>query len=242
MKILVVDNNAESVKYLKDLLKELKGISSIYESDTAEKALYTLLEKQPDILVCSDNLNGKGAFDLAYLIERENIQVSTIILSTNQAKAIDAIRAKIFDFILVPCSDEKLKESVYKTIDDVKQRRMASKKPVDERVSKLRLTTTNGFILFDINTLVYCEADGSYTHLFFENGNTEYSSYYLGKIERLLKEYGFSRISRSVLVNNSKIEQIDKRNNQCVVRRGNQLLKLRFSVRSIKWLDEEHLN
>ncbi|MBN1924237.1 MAG: response regulator transcription factor [Prolixibacteraceae bacterium] len=242
MKLLVVDDNAGSVKYLKGILMEIKGISTVYEADSAEKALYVLLEKKPDILVCSDNLNGKSAFDLAYLIEREAIKVIVVILSNNQLKAVDAIRSKIFDFILLPCSDEKIKESVYKAIEELKNQKFAKQKALEGRIKKLRLSTQNGFVLFDIGSLVYCKADGSYTHLHFDNGKTEYSSYYLGKIERLLKNYGFSRINRSILVNSDKILRIDKRNNHCIVGMNNEPVVFKISDLHLKHLEEEVYN
>jgi two-component system LytT family response regulator len=240
MKLLLVDDNTKSMNRLKNLLKGVKGISSILQSNTAENAVYTLLDKKPDILVCSDNLPGKSAFDLAYLIERENIKVCFIMLSGNQAKAIDAIRTKIFDFILTPCSDVKIVESIKRAMDELKQKRLDNNKNEKSNVSKLRLTTTNGYVLFHINSLAYCKADGSYTHLFFNDGRVEYSSYYLGKIEKLLINKGFYRINRSVIVNGDMIEKIDKRQDQCTLRIGDELVAFKISKSQLKNMEVEY--
>ena len=63
------------------------------------------------------------------------------------------------------------------------------------------------FCLVDIDDIIYCEADGSYSHFFTSDNKTYITSNNLKKVEHILKHTSFFRIHRSTLLNLKHIVQ-----------------------------------
>lgn len=85
---------------------------------------------------------------------------------------------------------------------------LAFKNQLENQHKKISLPMKNGdFCLVDIDDLVYCEADGSYTHFFTTDNKTYTTSNNLKKVENILKHTSFFRIHRSTLLNLKHIVQ-----------------------------------
>jgi two-component system LytT family response regulator len=75
----------------------------------------------------------------------------------------------------------------------------------------------DGFSFINISEILYCQADGSYTHIHFLNGKKITTSKLLKSIEELLPSETFFRIHKSHLVNLNLIRRYSKID-------GNQLI------------------
>jgi DNA-binding LytR/AlgR family response regulator len=118
----------------------------------------------------------------------------------------------VFDFIVMPLEEDKLRNAIEKAVFHINKYIHIKLSQKFKNNVKIRVNTTNGYRLVNLDSLSYCIADGSYTKICFSNGKTEFSSYYLGKIEKTLIDYHFVRISRSVIVNLKKIKKIEIKN------------------------------
>jgi two-component system LytT family response regulator len=76
--------------------------------------------------------------------------------------------------------------------------------------NKLVIPDVDGLSLVNVSEIVYCQADGSYTHLHFLNGKKITTSKLLKSIEELLPEETFFRIHKSYLVNLNLIKRYNK--------------------------------
>ncbi|HPS12573.1 MAG TPA: response regulator [Prolixibacteraceae bacterium] len=242
MTLLVVANDLELRLLIKSQLKKIKEIMSILECDSAEDALFILLEKQPDVIIASDVLKGRSGLELASLLRKINFSSPLIILSNNPDRAIDAIKAKVFDFLIYPFNGEKLAESVRDAMAEVKKKKgmLITEEPSPENM-KIKISVPNGFSLVDLNLLSHCKADGSYSELFFTNGKVECSSYNLGKLEDILEKYHFARINRSVIVNMRMLKDVNEKEYFCVIDTGTELLRFNTTKMSVKNLAKTHL-
>ena len=57
------------------------------------------------------------------------------------------------------------------------------------------------YVVIDTSEILYCEADGSYTHFYLKDGKKYTTSNNLKKVESLLHQNTFFRIHRSTLLN-----------------------------------------
>ncbi len=63
------------------------------------------------------------------------------------------------------------------------------------------LHINDGSQLFNIQDIVYCEADANYSKVIFNDGKEILVSRNLGQIEKALQDFDFARIHQSRLVN-----------------------------------------
>jgi two-component system LytT family response regulator len=69
------------------------------------------------------------------------------------------------------------------------------------RMEKIAVPTLEGIDFFNIDDIVYCESEGSYTRLMFIDKKTELVSRNLKEFEEMLGPSGFCRIHHSFVVN-----------------------------------------
>jgi two-component system, LytTR family, response regulator len=238
MNLLIIAERTES-RLIKNQLKNISEITLVLESNSAEDALFIILDKEPDIVIASNNLPGRKGFDLAYLLQKINFKSKIIILSDNQENAIDAIKAKIFDYLIFPFPGERLVKSVQNAIAEIEKIKLVGKNENKDEKMRVRLSSSTGFLLVELNQLSHCKADGTYTLLYFTNGKTEYSSYHLGKIENILNEYQFLRINRSMVVNMKMLKEIDEKGEVCTIDTGSEIMKFPISKYGMKKLEEK---
>ena len=79
---------------------------------------------------------------------------------------------------------------------------LAFKNQLENRQKKISLPMSNvDFCIIDIHDVVYCEADGSYTHFYTKDSKSYTTSNNLKSVENILKHATFFRIHRSILLN-----------------------------------------
>jgi two-component system, LytTR family, response regulator len=239
MILLIIAEKTES-RLIKNQLKIVSEITSVFESNSAEDALFIILEQEPEIIIVSNNLPGRSGFDIAYLLQKINLKSKIIILSDNQENAIDAIKARVFDYLIYPFPGERLVKSVQKAIAEIENRKLVGKSENKEEKMRVRLSSSTGFLLVELNQLSHCKADGSYTLLYFTSGKTEYSSFHLGKIENILNEYQFLRINRSMIINMKMLKEIDEKGEVCTIDTGSHIMKFPISKYGMKKLEEKN--
>lgn len=84
----------------------------------------------------------------------------------------------------------------------------AFKNQLQNQHKKISLPMKNGdFCIIDIDDIIYCEADGSYTHFYATENRTYITSNNLKKVENILQHTSFFRIHRSILLNLKHISQ-----------------------------------
>ncbi len=76
----------------------------------------------------------------------------------------------------------------------------------------ITLRTQNDYLIIPIDKIIFCEADGSYSKIFFEDGAEVVVSKSLIVLERCLDNSNFIRCHNSYLVNAPKITKYNKKN------------------------------
>lgn len=236
MNFLIVDSIGQTRNKYRYFIENSVSNSNIIDCLNAEDALFTFFDKGGDIIVCSEKLPFRSGFELASLIKKIKPNIPVIIIADNDNNALQAIKCNVFDILVEPFDLQQFSDSIKLAVDSFKQnivaRQVADEFKLNESM-KIQLGLANGYKFVDIDQLVYCLADGAYTNLHFNCGNIELSGYYLGRIEKLLSDYHFVRINRSVLINLKYLKQIDKRKEICELIVNGQSLLFKISRTSI---------
>ena len=101
---------------------------------------------------------------------------------------------------------------------------------------KLVLREADVMHVVKLDDIMWCMADGSYTHFYMGDGSKVTTSQHLKEYEDILDKNGFFRVHRSYLVNVNKIIKFDKREGGTIFLEGD--ISLPVSVRKKEKLIE----
>ena len=82
--IMIVDDNVNFVRRMKELLENMDGISSINVASDYDSAVHLLNEQTPDFLLLDINLPGKNGMEILKIVKNNNWKCEVIMI-TNHA-------------------------------------------------------------------------------------------------------------------------------------------------------------
>jgi two-component system LytT family response regulator len=90
------------------------------------------------------------------------------------------------------------------------------------------LRTQESIFLVELNDILYCESDNSYTTFFLQNEKTILVSRSLKEFEQMLGPYRFFRPHQCFLVNLNKVSRIDKAEGGNIILQNGKSLPVSF--------------
>jgi len=241
LKVLIVDDEKDARLLIRHYLKSIPQVGTIEESENVEDALFKTVYFGPDLIFLDIMMPGRNGAELMELIEKRKLPSHVVVVSGVENSAISAIKNGVYDFILKPVSKENLK----KFIDKFMEKRDAG---LDEKLTrilkqiddgqKIRLSSINSYVLINPDEIVYCEAEGSYTNIYLENGTKELANNYLGMIEKSLSGLRFFRLSRSYLINLNRLLKINRGDYTCILAAGKKKIRIKGSKKQLRILSE----
>ena len=213
LKVLIVNSHKSSRNSIESLLlKKVPEVTIVASTENIEEARIILESCHIDLLFLDLMIGDYMGFELLNSVK--TIMCKVVFTTANEAFALRAIKYSAFDYLLLP-----LKEKDFDFLmDNIKKQEMLdagqklnhlfnSFRP-QAPLSKLALTTGRNEIEFiDINSIIYCQAEGFYTTFHLENQNDILVSKNLKEYEKLLPD-NFIRIHKSFLINKNKIKKI----------------------------------
>ena len=209
----IVDDEPDCCESLAMLLErycpEVKVLDICY---SAETAIQSIKEHQPQILFLDIEMPFMNGFEL--LEKLGNINFELIFTTSYDQYAIKAIRFSALDYLLKPIDREELQRAVQKCaqrnqhplpqqLDLLLQKLKHPNIPV----SKIAIPTIEGFQLVAVESIISCESEGNYTHLFLTNKRKITASRTLKDIEEMLENYPFIRVHNSYIANINEVEK-----------------------------------
>ncbi len=242
LKILIVDDEPEARELLKFILEEESGLKVVGMAGNVDDALKLLKKELPDLVLLDIQMPDKDGFQFIELINREGLEPGIIFVTAFDNYAIQAIRNSVFDYIMKPVRQEELFHAVERfRIRAAKgqNHELASliKSLKKSEPGKVKLNTRSGYILIHPPEVVYCKADGNYTHIQMSDGSAEITTQNLGAIEELLKAGTFFRVSRSYLVNLKYLARVDRKSNLCFLEYNAETTSIKIPSQKIKMLE-----
>ena len=209
----IVDDEPDCCESMVMLLErycpEVKVLDICY---SAETALQSIKEHEPQILFLDIEMPFMNGFEL--LEKLGQIHFELIFTTSYDQYAIKAIRFSALDYLLKPVDREELQKAVQKAVQRhhhpiPQQFEMLLQKLKNPAIpiNKIAIPTMQGFQLIAAESIISCESDSNYTHLFLKDKRKIIASRNLKEMEELLEDYPFIRIHHSHVVN---INEVDK--------------------------------
>lgn len=226
MRVLIVEDNQIASYALKSLIeKSFNKLFTVVEtSETYEDSKNKIESLKPDLVFLDLTLNGEDGFGL--LKQNTGHPFETVIITTDEKKAFHAIKHQVLDYLIKPVSMEDLSNSIQKFIWRKIQR---STSCFNE---KIKLVTPNGILIVEHDEIVFCEAIGNNSKIFFTKGHYSILSKPMIDLERQLTLFRFFRIHKSYLVNLNHLMEYSKTDGGYVVLKHYETLRIPISKNS----------
>lgn len=242
LKILLVDDEPEALELLTYMLSGNKGIEVIGSAGTVDEAIKLMRKEPPHLVLLDIQMPEKDGFHFIEEAHRSGDAPGIIFVTAFEHYAIQAIRNSVFDYILKPVRQEE----IFNAIERFRLRRRAIERKdlqmllealQDKGPSRIKLNTRSGYVLIDPAEIVYCEADGNYTHLHMSRGTSEIITQNLGAIEEVLDGNAFFRASRSYLLNLNYLTRVDRKSCNCLLEYSGNSHTIKIPAQKIKMLE-----
>ncbi|MCB0560130.1 MAG: response regulator transcription factor [Lewinellaceae bacterium] len=212
MKAILVDDERYCTELLSALLaKNCPEVEVVAEFNDPQKAAEFIRENPPDLLFLDIEMPRLNGFDLLERVRPVTFQV--VFTTAYNQYALRAIKISALDYLLKPIDIDELKIAVEKArqqhspqwgqFELMERTRAAGGQPP----KTIALSTLEGLHFVEVADIVYCQSEGSYTNLFFMDGQSMLLSKPIKDVGELLIPAGFLRVHNSYLINLSHIKK-----------------------------------
>jgi len=213
--VVIIEDENVAYLHLKNILERNYGtqLTIVGHETGVKKGIKLIKDLNPQLVFLDIQLqDGEGFEILDHFSDSSSFEVIfTTGLKDYKEKAMDYFA---FYYLNKPIKEEQLITVVDKFL--AKQsafdsdKYAAFKNQLENKHNKISLPMNNGdFIIVDIDDILYCEADGSYTNFYTKDNKVYTTSCNLKKVEGILIQTTFFRIHRSTLLNLKHIVQFN---------------------------------
>jgi two-component system LytT family response regulator len=215
---IIIDDEKNAQEFLEGLLEKyfrekalvVKSCGSIIEGVEA------INKYNPEVVFLDIQLKGEKGFDLFRFFE--NVNFTVIFTTAHEGYAIEAIKHSAHDYLLKPINRIDLFEAFQRLTKKIKKESLIPDIAgfIDNfnfdpyRFEKIALPTEKGFVLENLKSILYCEAQSNYVKIHTIDGRSILVSKTLKAVEEMLPKESYFRIHKSFLVNLNFIFQYDK--------------------------------
>ncbi|GAP44264.1 two component transcriptional regulator, LytTR family [Lentimicrobium saccharophilum] len=223
LRTLIIDDEPPVRDTLRGLLqKTCPRVNVVGEASSVKTGILAIREKAPDLVLLDIKMDDGTGFDL--LNHYENINFKIIFVTAYEEFAIQAFGFSAIDYLLKPVNPEKLAEAVNRAellhqnefnIQLGALRENLQNKGKQNK--KIILKNLESIFIINMDDIIHCESDGSYTAFETSDNQNILVSKNLKEYDTLLSGSGFLRVHRSHLINLKHIKRFDRHDGGNVV-------------------------
>jgi two-component system LytT family response regulator len=212
IRAIIVDDEPQFRENLLDIIRiHAKDIEVVAVAGSVAEAVAQIHLLRPQLLFLDVHLTDGLGFDV---LEKVNYRDFRIIFTTaHDNYAITAFRFNAIDYILKPVDtglvieaiDRVRKQPLFSSGNDERYKDLLNKNQLERK--KIALPTLEGITMLNIQDIIRCASDGSYTTFFTVGGRKIVVSRSIKEYDELLTPSNFFRVHQSHLVNLNFVEQ-----------------------------------
>ncbi|MEM9189337.1 MAG: LytTR family DNA-binding domain-containing protein [Myxococcota bacterium] len=204
LRALVVDDEPLARDELTFLLNETEEAEVVAQAKDAEEALALASEHAIDVVFVDLRMPGPDGIAVAEAILRRHEGVAVVVVSAHDDGALRAFEASVTDYLLKPVRLERLRRSLDRVRRQIEAR---GGRPGEEPLTRLAVRRKNGFVVLDVQDVVYFEMRDELVWAVTEDDRFALDLT-LSSVEQRLPE-GFFRSHRGALVRLDRIRTIE---------------------------------
>lgn len=190
-----------------DLNHYCQDIQVIGMADSMKSGRKIIEEFKPDLVFLDIEMPNGSGFDLLRSYEQINFKV--IFITAHNEFALNAFRFSATDYLTKPVGPRELREAVEKVKHEIMLEINSGSLEVllkiarepQQTINTIVIPNTQGFIVANINDIIYCQSDAYITRFQMTDGRVITSSHNLKHYEDMLSLKCFLRVHNSFLIN-----------------------------------------
>lgn len=234
IRAIIIDDEPLAIEALSLLLeRKCRDDVQVIATSTNPQSGRELIEKhQPDLLFVDVEMPGMSGLDLIRQFPEASFKV--VFVTAFDDYAIEALRLSAIDYLLKPLEAEEIMRVINKIknesgknenwlgvrlqqLEKIITRRAAAESP------KIGIGMAEKIVFVKIADIIYCKAEGAYTHAFMIDGTKIVASRSLGEFEQQLSSHNFFRIHHSTLINLGQIKEFQRFNGGVIMANNEKL-------------------
>lgn len=211
--ILIDDEEIARIRLRRLLQAHTDYFEIIGEAKNGTEALLQIEKLRPDLILLDIEMPGLNGFEL---LKRLKIQPMVVFCTAYDHYALQAFETHSIDYLLKPVEPERL----LLTIEKLKKTNLQNQnlqsllQNIEHYLPKKEVTSIpckigDRVILVKLENVLYFEAKNKYVNYFDVQGKKYLTEQSLTALEAKLPSY-FTRISKSVIVNQNKVLEYQK--------------------------------
>lgn len=215
MKVIIIEDEKIASNLLQKMLLQIDPKIEIIDSCyDLLSGIASIKKHQPELVFLDVELPMYSGLQLLEFFKLEDIDFKIIFTTASNQHAVQAFEMSAIDYVLKPIQLEKLKRAIdrhisQKLINNTNNISILTQNLETPNFKKIVVPVLNGFEFFNIQDIVYLEAEGSYTKVYLKNKQFYTISKNLKYFDTLLKSNNiFIRIHRSYIANISMIKKL----------------------------------
>jgi len=237
IRTIIIDDEPSAVNVLVLLLKKrCKNDVEVIATSTSPFEGKKLIEQhQPDLVFLDIEMPGMTGVDL--LRSFNNPAFRAVFVTAFDAYAVEAFRLSAVDYLLKPVEGDDIVKAVNKIKNDIvrNQNLLGTQLLQLEKIllhntsaaeTKIGIGMADKIVFVNITDILYCEASGSYTNVFLQDGTKMVASKSLGDFEAQLAPNKFFRIHHSHLINLGRVKEFQRHDGGYVIMENNKQLEV----------------
>ena len=209
IKAIIVDDEKPSREVIRKYLNDFcpNDVEVVGMAESLKTAMEMIRLHLPDLVFLDIDMPNGNGFDL--LKEIQPIRFKVIFITAYSEFAIKAFRFYATDYLLKPVDIYELTDAVHKVKRELEKERDYSNVRAlldhhirgSEVMNDLVVNNEEGFKIYKIDEIIYCQADTYCTHIFLTGDRKVVCTKNLKYYQSLLEEHRFIRTHNSYLVN-----------------------------------------
>jgi two-component system LytT family response regulator len=208
MKVLIVDDEASNLENLQQLLQSYApDVEVCALAETVDEGLKAITLHRPELVFLDIQLHNQSGFDLLKQLGEINFEL--IFVTAYDQYGIQAVKFAALDYLLKPIDIDELTTAISKARKAISQKQKNERlgyllkylKDDNKAKPRIALPLFGETRYVNINEIIRCEADNTYTRFILKDGEQILVSKTLKEYAGMLLNYGFLRSHQSHLVN-----------------------------------------
>lgn len=221
MTCILIDDEQDALVLLQGMIQRhtpFLDILGLYQSGAV--GVDAIRSMQPDLVFLDVEMPDMDGFSVLEACREIPFQI--IFTTAYNEYAVKAFKYSAIGYLLKPVDEEDMKSAVERTrqfLSIQEQARQRDRlfellKPhTAPQREKIALPASDGIVLLDINEILYCKADGNYTHVYLiHDRKAQVFTRQLIHIEALLPKDQFYRSHKSYLLHLRYVESYSRIN------------------------------
>lgn len=241
IKAVIIDDEPAMQDVNRRLLNEyFPEIVLVGVANSVDSGVQLIKEQEPQLVLLDIELGAGTGFQVLQQLKPYSFRV--VFITGYGSYALKAIKFSALDYILKPVNETEFQQAIQRAINEISNldnQQQQTQYLLDTfrkefNPKKLVLKTAESLHIIDINDILFCQSDNSYTTFFIENNEKIIVSRNLKEYEELLSNHYFFRPHQSFLVNLNHVKKIDKSDGGFIIMKNKK--EIPVSVRQKKKL------